>query len=60
MFKLNMFIFLIRSRWIKEKIAWYPNGTVSFKEIRTFVFLRNESVGSQNDRIVTVNAPLLV
>lgn len=52
--------YTFRSRWVKEAIAWHPNGTVSFKEVRTFVFLRNESVGSQNDKIVTVNAPLLL
>lgn len=48
------------SRWIKEAIKWHTNGTVSFKEVRTFIFLRNESVGSQDDKIITLNAPLLL
>jgi len=52
--------YTFRSRWVKEGLVWHENGTVSFKEVRTFVFLRNESVGSQNDKIVTVNAPLLL
>ncbi|XP_035218521.1 scavenger receptor class B member 1-like isoform X1 [Stegodyphus dumicola] len=52
--------YTFRSRWVKESIVWHPNGTVSFKEVRTFVFLRNESVGSQDDKIVTLNAPLLL
>lgn len=52
--------YTFRSKWVKDDIVWNPNGTVSYKEIRTFVFLRNESVGSQDDKIVTVNAPLLL
>ncbi|XP_054718226.1 scavenger receptor class B member 1-like isoform X2 [Uloborus diversus] len=52
--------YTFKSRWVKEAITWHPNGTVSFKEIRTFVFLRNESIGSQDDQIVTLNAPLLL
>lgn len=52
--------YTFKSRWVKKDIVFHPNGTVSFKEIRTFVFLRNESVGSQDDQIVTLNAPLLL
>ncbi|KAF8792247.1 scavenger receptor class B member 1-like isoform X2 [Argiope bruennichi] len=52
--------YTFKSRWVKEDIVFHPNGTVSFKEVRTFVFLRNESVGSQDDQIVTLNAPLLL
>ncbi|CAL1271603.1 unnamed protein product [Larinioides sclopetarius] len=52
--------YTFKSRWTKEDIVFHPNGTVSFKEVRTFVFLRNESVGSQDDQIVTLNAPLLL
>ncbi|GIY61184.1 hypothetical protein CDAR_249801 [Caerostris darwini] len=52
--------YTFKSRWVKEDIIFHPNGTVSFKEVRTFVFLRNESVGSQDDQIVTLNAPLLL
>lgn len=48
------------SKWTKKSIRWNSNGTVSFKEIRTFEFLRNESVGDENDQIITLNAPLLL
>ncbi|XP_015916683.1 scavenger receptor class B member 1 isoform X2 [Parasteatoda tepidariorum] len=52
--------YAFKSRWVKENITWHENGTVSFKEIRIFEFLRNESVGNQDDKITTVNAPLLL
>ncbi|KAG8190173.1 hypothetical protein JTE90_008705, partial [Oedothorax gibbosus] len=52
--------YTFKSRWVKHNIEWHENGTVSFEEKRTFIFLRNQSVGSQDDKIVTLNAPLLL
>lgn len=47
------------SSWVKTKIAWNPNGTVSYREVKTFHFVRNMSVGSEKDIITTINAPLV-
>lgn len=48
-----------RARWVKQDIAWNSNGTISYREVRTYTFDRNVSAGSLSDRITTVNAPLV-
>lgn len=48
-----------RARWVKEGIVWNSNGTISYREVKTYTFDRNASVGSLSDRITTVNAPLV-
>lgn len=48
------------SRWIKRDPVWNSNGTVSYREIRTYQFVREESVGSQDDVITTLNGPLII
>ncbi|XP_040064235.1 scavenger receptor class B member 1 [Ixodes scapularis] len=44
---------------VKTNIVWNSNGTVSYREVRTFHFDREKSVGGQDDVIVSINAPLV-
>lgn len=48
-----------RVTWVKENITWNSNGTISYREVKTYVFDRNASVGTQKDYITTINAPLV-
>ncbi|GFT11847.1 scavenger receptor class B member 1 [Trichonephila clavipes] len=48
------------SRWVKYNPVWHSNGTVSYKEIRTYQFVRNLSVGDQDDIINTLNGPMII
>ncbi|XP_005103573.2 scavenger receptor class B member 1 [Aplysia californica] len=47
-----------RERREKFNIVWNPNGTVTYKQNRTFHFIPEMSKGSETDMITTVN-PLL-
>ena len=44
----------------KTDITWNSNGTVSYRERYTFEFIESRSAGSEDDRVWTVNIPLLV
>lgn len=48
-----------RVTWVKKNVTWNSNGTVSYREVKTYVFDRNTSVGTQADNIVTINGPLV-
>ncbi|GFS42665.1 scavenger receptor class B member 1 [Nephila pilipes] len=48
------------ARWVKHNPVWNSNGTVSYKEIRTYQFERDLSVGSQDDVITTLNGPMII
>uniref|UniRef100_A0A023GDR3 Scavenger receptor class B member 1 n=1 Tax=Amblyomma triste TaxID=251400 RepID=A0A023GDR3_AMBTT len=48
-----------RVTWIKENITWNSNGTVSYREVKTYVFDRNASVGTEKDIITSINIPLV-
>ncbi|KAH7969645.1 hypothetical protein HPB52_020771 [Rhipicephalus sanguineus] len=48
-----------RVTWVKENITWNSNGTISYREVKTYFFDRNESVGTEEDQITTINAPLV-
>lgn len=45
--------------WIKKNITWNSNGTVSYREVKTYVFDRNSSIGTENDTIRSINIPLM-
>lgn len=52
-----------RFREIREKvrIKWFDqNSTVSYRERRTYRFVPNESKGSLDDTIVTLDVPAIV
>ncbi|CAN8006198.1 unnamed protein product, partial [Ixodes hexagonus] len=51
--------YTFRVSMVKTNIVWHPNGTVSYREVRTFYFDREKSVGGQDDVIVSVNGPLV-
>lgn len=46
----------------REKVDIVPqdNGTISYRQIRYFVFDRSLSVGSEQDTFTTINIPLMV
>ncbi|OQR77586.1 scavenger receptor class B member 1-like, partial [Tropilaelaps mercedesae] len=48
-----------RSEWVKEAVEWNANGTLQYRERKRFWFDRNNSVGDQDDVIVTINTPLV-
>ncbi|XP_013772957.1 scavenger receptor class B member 1-like [Limulus polyphemus] len=48
-----------RSWWTKENITWNNNDTVTYREVKKYVFKPELSVGSENDVITTVNFPML-
>ena len=47
-----------KERREKYDIIWNPNGTVTYKQNRTFTFLPNLSVGNETDFVTTIN-PLI-
>ncbi|CAL1260980.1 unnamed protein product [Larinioides sclopetarius] len=48
------------ARWVKRYPEWHSNGTVSYRETRTYHFEPQLSVGSQEDVITTLNGPLII
>ncbi|KAG8180256.1 hypothetical protein JTE90_019537 [Oedothorax gibbosus] len=47
------------SRWTKKDIHW-SNGTVTYREVKTFHFERDMSVGPEEDLVVTLNGPIML
>lgn len=45
--------------WTKEDITWSDEGTVNYREVKTFHFSLEESAGSEEDKIYTLNAPYI-
>lgn len=43
--------------WTKEDITWSNDGTVSYREVKKFRFSPEDSIGSEDDKIFTLNAP---
>ncbi|XP_035232833.1 lysosome membrane protein 2-like [Stegodyphus dumicola] len=48
-----------KGSWVKEDISWL-NGTVSYREKKTYHFDKENSVGSEDDAIYTLNGPLVI
>ncbi|XP_077518854.1 scavenger receptor class B member 1-like [Amblyomma americanum] len=48
-----------RVTWIKKNITWNSNGTISYREVKTYFFDRNSSIGAENDTITSINIPLV-
>lgn len=42
----------------KSNVTFNDNNTVTYKQVQTFVFDRDLSVGEENDTFTTINAPL--
>ncbi|XP_054712922.1 lysosome membrane protein 2-like [Uloborus diversus] len=52
--------FVFRGRWLKEGMHWNEtDGTVTYKDIKEYAFVRELSVGDQEQKIYTLNGPLL-
>lgn len=49
-----------KSRWVKPNPQWNKNHTVSYRETRTYQFMQNMSVGSEDDTIITLNGPMII
>lgn len=49
-----------KARWVKKYTKWNDNGTVSYREVRTYEFIPGLSVGSQEDEIFTLNGPMII
>lgn len=52
--------YVYRSRWIKDNPQWNANHTVSYRETRTYHFVPELSAGTEDDRIYTLNGPLII
>lgn len=48
------------ARWVKYNPLWNLNHTVSFRETRTYHFVPDLSIGSEEDVIYTLNAPMVI
>jgi hypothetical protein len=48
-----------REKRHKFDISYNKNGTLNYREDRSYVFQRDLSVGSENDTFVTMNIPML-
>ena len=44
----------------KTDITWHDNGTVSYRQIQSFVFDRESSAGPETDTFLTLNIPAFV
>lgn len=44
----------------KVDIVTHENGTISYREIKSYVFDRSMSIGPEEDNFTTVNIPLMV
>lgn len=49
-----------KSSWVKNNPQWHANNTVSYREVRTYHFVPEMSVGSEEDFIHTLNGPLII
>ncbi|XP_035232858.1 scavenger receptor class B member 1-like [Stegodyphus dumicola] len=49
-----------KGKWVKKYPQWNSNGTVSYRETRTYHFVPEMSVGSQDDEIYTLNGPMAI
>ncbi|XP_054724792.1 scavenger receptor class B member 1-like [Uloborus diversus] len=49
-----------KSSWVKKDPEWHSNGTVSYREVRTYQFVPEKSVGSQDDTVNTLNGPMII
>lgn len=52
--------YTFKSRWFKPNPEWNENHTVSYRETRTYQFIRNMSVGTEDDKIITLNGPMII
>ncbi|KAH9495206.1 Lysosome membrane protein 2 [Bulinus truncatus] len=48
-----------REHRTKVNISYFDNGTLNYREVRSFMFDQSKSVGSENDTFYTVNLPIL-
>lgn len=48
-----------RATWIKSNLEWNSNQTLSYREVKSYFFDREASIGSEDDIITTLNAPLV-
>lgn len=51
--------YVYKQKWRKENITFNPNGTVSYQQRKIWYFQRNESVGDDLDKVVSINVPML-
>ncbi|XP_054706492.1 scavenger receptor class B member 1-like [Uloborus diversus] len=51
--------FTYRSYWHKNDIQYHENGTISYREEKTFKFVLEESVADESQTIYTLNGPLI-
>ncbi|KFM67982.1 Scavenger receptor class B member 1, partial [Stegodyphus mimosarum] len=52
--------YVFRGRWLKEDLEWNEaDGTVTYKDIKEYVFVPELSYGNQEEKIYTLNGPLL-
>jgi hypothetical protein len=52
--------FTYRSKWHKTDVKHHQNGTVSYKEMKTYHFVRELSISNESDIITTLNGPLAI
>ncbi|CAG2168013.1 unnamed protein product, partial [Oppiella nova] len=52
--------YVYRSKWTKTHLVYHDNGTVSYREKKTYHFVPQMSAGSDADVITSLNGPLAV
>ena len=50
-----MYVFIYREKRQKFNITFNPNGTVSYRQKRIFLFDRSKSIGNESDVFLTPN-----
>lgn len=52
--------YTFNSHWIKPNPKWNDNNTVSYREVRTYHFVPEMSIGTEDDLIYTLNGPMII
>jgi hypothetical protein len=50
-----VYVFIYREKRQKFNITFNPNGTVSYRQKRIFLFDRSKSIGNESDVFLTPN-----
>lgn len=54
------FVLVSSEKWEKVDPVWHPNGTLSYRQVKNFTFVPEESYGYESDLLLLPNIPMLV
>lgn len=58
--KLTLSFFILREIRTKEDVLTHDNGTISYRETRSYTFDESSSVGPESTNITTMNIVYMV